>query len=167
MAENEILENQEQQTEDISAKYIDAINDLKRNSVSKDQYNKVLEENRNLLNSIVNGKEVATAEQPVEKKDINELRKELFYSKKNMSNLEYITKALELRDRVLEETGEDCFVGRGRDLVPTEEDYHTAQRVADIYRECIDYANGDSTVFTNELQRRTVDVGIPSIGRRK
>jgi hypothetical protein len=34
---------------------------LKANSVSKERYNKLMEENKNLLNSLVNGESVATA----------------------------------------------------------------------------------------------------------
>lgn len=41
--------------------YIDAIRDLKANTVSKDRYNKLMEENKNLLNSLVNGESVAAA----------------------------------------------------------------------------------------------------------
>ena len=40
-------------------------------------------------------------------------------------------------------------------------DYEAAERVATVVRECIEYAKGDSAVFTNELQRRTVDTAIP------
>ena len=41
--------------------YIDAIRDLKANTVSKDRYNKLMEENKNLLNSLVNGEQLAAA----------------------------------------------------------------------------------------------------------
>jgi hypothetical protein len=44
--------------------------------------------------------------------------------------------------------------------MPTDEDVRTAQKVADVLQECVDYAEGDSAVFTNELQRRLVDVKI-------
>ena len=54
MEQNETNINENQQ-------YIDAIRDLKANTVSKDRYNKLMEENKNLLNSLVNGESVATA----------------------------------------------------------------------------------------------------------
>lgn len=60
----EILTNQpNEQNENINEnqQYIDAIRDLKANSVSKDRYDKLMEENKNLLNSLVNGEVVATA----------------------------------------------------------------------------------------------------------
>ena len=42
-------------------------------------------------------------------------------------------------------------------ISPTEEDIKCAEKVADVFQQCIDYAKGDPTVFTNELQRRTLN----------
>lgn len=62
MNENEILTNQTEETNiNENQQYIDAIRDLKANTVSKDRYNKLMEENKNLLNSLVNGESVAAA----------------------------------------------------------------------------------------------------------
>ena len=72
MNENEQLTNQtNEQNENINEnqQYIDAIRDLKANSVSKDRYNKLMEENKNLLNSLVNGEVVATAA-PAQQNDV-------------------------------------------------------------------------------------------------
>lgn len=143
--------------ENNNQQYIDAIRELQSNTVSKDKYNKLVEENKNLLNSLVNGDIVAAAAPEQPKKSIEELRNELFRPKKELNNLQYIEKALELRERVLEETGEDCFVSQGHNITPTEDSYKAAQKIADIYQECIDYANGDSAIFTNELMRRVAD----------
>ena len=54
----------------------------------------------------------------------------------------------------------DPFLPYGKQISPTRQDEETAAKVAQIYQECIDYAEGDSEVFTNELQRRTRDVRI-------
>ena len=62
---------------DSTADYIDTINKLKANTVDKAQFMKLKEENRKLLDSIVNGQGL---EQPKkEKKDIDTLRKDLFF----------------------------------------------------------------------------------------
>lgn len=64
MNENEILTNQTEQIEtqqNENQQYIDAIRDLKANTVSKERYDKLMEENKNLLNSLVNGEPVAAA----------------------------------------------------------------------------------------------------------
>ena len=138
--------------------YIDAIRDLKANTVSKDRYDKLMEENKNLLNSLVNGESVAAATPAQQElRPIQDLVDEM--RGKHLSDIEFVEKALEFRDRVLEETGEDCFVSKGHNITPTQESYIAAQRTADIYRECLDYANGDNKVFINELMRRMPNDG--------
>ena len=54
-------------------------------------------------------------------------------------------------------------MSRGANINPTQESYISAQKTADIYRECLDYANGNSQVFINELQRRMVDNPIANM----
>lgn len=165
----EILTNQptEETTQQIeNQQYIDAIRDLKANTVSKERYDKLMEENKNLLNSLVNGESVATAtpaqqELPPIQDLVDEMRG------KHLSDIEFVEKALEFRDRVLEETGEDCFVSKGHNITPTQESYIAAQRTADIYRECLDYANGDNKVFMNELMRRMPNDGPVAQSRYK
>ena len=164
---DEILTNQTEETNiNENQQYIDAIRDLKANTVSKDRYNKLMEENKNLLNSLVNGESVAAAapaqsELPPIQNLVDEMRG------KHLSDIEFVEKALEFRERVLEETGEDCFVSKGHNITPTQESYIAAQRTADIYRECLDYANGDNKVFMNELMRRMPNDGPVAQSRYK
>ena len=54
----------------------------------------------------------------------------------------------------------DPFLPVGKQILPTDEDVAAANRVADVLKECVDYAEGDSAVFTNELQRRLVDIKV-------
>lgn len=161
MEEQELLQEEQESTNQV---YIDAINNLKSNSVSREQYDKIVEENRNLVNSLVNGNYASTDEVEVEKKDLMTLRKELFTPEHELTDLEYVTKALELRERVLEETGEDCFVAKAHGYQPGADAYASAQRCADVYKECIEAANGSNSRFIAELQERTKEVLIP---RRK
>jgi hypothetical protein len=137
--------------------YVAAIQELQNNTVSKDQYNKLRAENKKLLDALVSG---GSIENPVQKPevDIDALRKELFNKDAQLTNLEFIEKSLELRDALLDKGEPDPFLPIGSRISPTPEEARIAENVADIYRECIDYANGDSEVFTNELMRRTVDV---------
>ena len=136
--------------------YIEAIQTLKQNSVDRSKYDELKAENKKLLDSIVNGTEVA---QPVEeKKSVEELR--AAYLKEDQSNLEYITNTLKLREALMAEGKPDPFLPIGEQILPTDEDVATANKVAQVLQECVDYAEGDSNVFTNELQRRLVDVKI-------
>lgn len=136
--------------------YIAAIKELKENSVDRSKYDALKAENKKLLDSIVNGTPV---EVKVEnKKSLEELR--AAYLKEDQSNLEYITNTLKLREAIMAEGKPDPFLPIGEQIMPTDNDIATAQKVADVLQECVDYAEGDSAVFTNELQRRLVDVKI-------
>jgi hypothetical protein len=136
--------------------YIDTIKNLKENSVDRSKYEALRADNKRLLDSIVNGQSVES-QAPVNKPSIDELRKQVF--KEDQSNLDYVTHALELRDALIANGEPDPFLPYGKKIVPTDEDVAAAERVATVLKECVDYAEGDSQIFTNELQRRTVDTG--------
>ena len=142
---------------DANTDYLAAIQELKNNTVSKELYNKVKSANKKLIDTLVSG---GSIESPVQKPkvDIGELRKELFNKDAQLSNLEFVEKSLELRDALLDAGEPDPFLPVGSRISPTPEEERLAENVAEIYRECIEYADGDSEVFTNELMRRTIDV---------
>lgn len=148
------------QTTDTSADYIAAIQQLKATTVSKDDYDALVAERKQLLDSIVNGT-ASTQESESNTPDYETIKKEcrtkLFSEGSELSNLEYCKTALELRDAVLQTEGIDIFVGSGHQLTPSQDDYDKAQRVADIMQECIDEAGGNSAIFTAQLQTRTND----------
>lgn len=137
--------------------YIDAINNLKATTVNKDEYIKLQEENKNLLNSLVTGQELNKKEE-IKSVDVNELRKKLSNSD-NMSNLEYVQTALELRTALMENGSPDPFLPIGKDILVSDEDISEANKVANALQTCADYADGDSNIFTNELQRIMVNTG--------
>lgn len=144
-----------EQTEVDNNQYIDAIKSLKENTVERSKYEELKAENKRLLESIVNGEEIE-----VEAKDVNtvqSLRNDLFKENSGLSNLEYAEKALELREKLISEGKPDPFVPIGSQYTPTAEDEAAAQRVADVLKTCIEYAEGDNQIFTNELQRRMID----------
>lgn len=149
--------------EDNTQDYLAAIKELKQNSVDRSEYDKLRAENKKLIDAVVNGQSVQ--EEPAFKKhskeQIDDLRNELFNSPKELNNLEYITKAMELREALMENGEPDPFLPVGKQISPTRDDLEGAEKVAQVYKECIDYAEGDSEVFTNELMRRTRDVKLP------
>ena len=158
MPDEKILENSVTgEVEDMTPDYLAAIKELKQNSVDRAEYDKLRAENKKLLDSIVNGQSVEIEPQ-APKKSIEELREA--YLKEDQTNLEYITNTLNLRKALMEEGKPDPFLPIGNQILPTDEDVNAANKVAEILQECVDYAEGDSSVFTNELQRRLVDVKI-------
>lgn len=147
--------------------YIEALNTLKQNSVERSKYDQLRAENKKLLDSIVNGRDIEVPGKQVEKATAEELRTKLFDKNNHMNNLEYIETALALRNVLIENGEEDPFVPQGKKTICTQEDRDAAQRVADVFQQCVDYAEGDSEVFTMELMRRTKDVQItPRRNRR-
>lgn len=152
------------EVEDSTQDYLAAIKELKQNSVGREEYEKLKAENKKLIDAVVNGQPGQEGQQVVvhTEEDINRLRNELFNSDKELSNLDYVSKALELREALMENGKPDPFIPVGKQISPTREDIEIAEKVAQVYKECIEYAEGDSQMFTNELMRRTKDVKIPS-----
>ena len=135
--------------------YIETIKTLKQNSVDRKQYEALKAENKKLLDAVVNGQEI-NVQQESNMRDVNEIRDELFNHEHN--NLEYMKLALELRNTLIAKGEPDPFVPHSSTQAPTPADYEIAERAAQVYQECVDYADGDSSLFTQELQRRTRDV---------
>lgn len=154
---NEELNNSENGT---ASEYIQAINEMKKNTVSKEEFDKLKEENKMLLNSLVNDVHTEGEEEKKEDAvDISKLREELFNTdNQDMTNLDYITKVMALRKALMDKGERDPFLPSGQNILPTDEDIKTANRVAEVYQNCIDIADGNPDIFTQELQRVTVDV---------
>ena len=149
--------------EDNTQDYLAAIKELKENSVNRSEYEKLRAENKKLIDTVVNGLPGQEEQVVVKhsKEQIDDLRNDLFNSPRELNNLEFITKAMELREALMENGEPDPFLPVGKQISPTRDDIEGAEKVAQVYKECIEYAEGDSEVFTNELMRRTRDVKLP------
>ena len=142
---------------EMAGDYLEAIKNLKETTVDRSKYDALKAENKKLLDAVVNGQEI-NVPQESKTRDVQTIREELFNHEHN--NLEYVTLALELRNTLIAEGKPDPFLPVGRQISPTREDEEIAAKCAQVYQECIDYADGDSELFTNELMRRTKDVKI-------
>lgn len=152
--ENETL--QEDQEQD----YIEALTKMRENSVPKEQYAKLKEENAKLLKSLLDGETIENSDASAAP-DVATLRKELFNGEDSLSNLDYVTKALQLRQALIDEGKPDPFLPIGHQIAPTVSDIEAANRVAKVMQECVDEADGDSALFTSLLMRETVDSPSP------
>lgn len=163
------MENQDQKQNekpnvaDNTPDYLAEIERLKSNTVDKSQYEKLLKDNKKLIQTVARNDERAKAieaaknnEQPI---DIDKLREKMFNPNNNLNNLEYIKNALELRKGLMDRGEPDPFLPIGNKISPTAEDVETANRVAKAFQSCVDYAEGDPELFTQELQRITRDTG--------
>ena len=161
---NEELLNGETPQEKVEdgSNYIEAIKEMKKNSVSREDFEKLKKENKQLLDALVQGKEIEIKKE--EKADIGQLRKELYNSEKQLSNLEYVSKTLQLRDALIEQGERDPFLPYGKNVSITADQIEKAEAVANVLEECVEFADGDSGIFSAELQRRTKD--MPIYGKR-
>lgn len=163
---NENITNTNQETENTEIDYISAINELKANTVDREKYNKLKDENQRLLDTLVSGGQLEQ-EKIAPKETADDLRKALYGNGcDGLSNLDYWDKTLKLRDIIMESGKTDPFLPQGKNVVATDTDRAAAQKVAEVVKHCIDVADGDSLVFTNELQRMTADVNMLRRGRK-
>jgi hypothetical protein len=161
---DEILTNTSESQQEMSndgVDYISAINEIKQNSVDRKQYDKLKAENQKLLEALVDGKQIDVPKK--EEPNIPELRKKLFGE--DLNNLEYVNTALKLRDALIEKGETDPFLPVGDKVNLTQDAVDKAEHVANVLKECVEFADGDSGIFTAELQRRTIEA-MPMRGRR-
>lgn len=162
--ETEVIENE-------NINYIETIKQLKQTTVPKTELERLQVENKKLLDTLLEGGELEAAATAPQKRSSDEIRKELFSENaENMSNLTFVQKAIELREAILEEGGVDPFVPQGHKIMAEDSDFAAAEKVAEALKSCIEYADGNSEVFTNELMRITADISPVSTrakGNRK
>ena len=163
MSEEMRVEVKDNEQTDTSVDYISAINEMKQNSVSKAAYEKLKNENKQLLDALVNGKEISKEE--MKGPTIQELRNHLF-DDTNKTNLDFVETALKLRDALIEKGERDPFLPSGDKVALNDAIYDDVESVAAVLQECVDFAEGDSSVFTAKLQSKMVDSAIP-VKRRK
>lgn len=147
-----------------ASQYVDAIRKLKATTVSRDAYEKLMEENSKLVDGLLNNTSApseaeVTVDVEARQKRIDELREVLYAQKSSKNELDYMTKTLELRDLLIEAGEPDPFVPAGHRYTPTQEDIIAAERSAQCFKSCIDYANGDSRLFVQEVQRHIANDG--------
>lgn len=154
----------EENVVDSNTDYIDAIKELKQNSVDKAKYDALRLENKKLIQTLVNGEVIETPMKDMDKKldeKIDSLRNSLFSENtESMTNLEYWDKTLQLRKALIERGDTDPFVPQGNKVSATQADYDKAEKVATIMQEMVDNAEGDPNVFLNEYQRRVKDTAL-------
>ncbi len=151
---NQSVSQQEEVNTGAEVDPIEALREIKKNSVPRSEYDRVVAERNRIFAAYANGEreEKPTENTPV---DVDALRHDILSGE--LSNLEYAEKVLTLRNELIAQGQRDPFLPYGKDVYPTMEDESEAQAVADALEDCIEAANGDSAIFTNELQRIMVN----------
>lgn len=142
---------------------VEMIDDMKKNTVPVEKYNKLLNENRDLVNRIINGSDDEDDDEEEEETlDVKTCRDEFLKTFGDSSNLTIAKNVLKLRKAIIESGGNDPFLPFGRNVRVTDEDVRKAQNVANVFEHCIEYAGDDPAAFTTELMRLTKDTGVPT-----
>lgn len=134
--------------------YIEIIKRMRETMVSREEHDRVLADNRSLVEALVEGRQIDLGEDVSEPVDVSALRKDLFSEESDLSNLDYAERMLALRSALMENGEPDPFLPIGQVEI-TQHEIDTAQKVADALQSCVDYAQGDSSIFTSELMRIT------------
>lgn len=149
-----MVENENENIEFGANDYLANLQALKDNTVSKEDYAKLVADNKRLAQALANGDFGGSKQTNVRViPSVEEAKKKVFTGRKK-TDLQYFSEVLDLRDAVLASGGRDPFLHTDPDYVPTEQDKITAERVADNLREAIEYAEGDPALFRQEMQRR-------------
>ena len=146
--------NVEKEPTAVEKNYLEVIKKMKENMVLKSDYDAAIAENKKLAEQLITSPN--PQEQPKEKVDIKKLQDQ-FSASTQMTNLEFVSSALKLRNALIEDGKPDPFLPVGRRISPTEDDIKKANKVAEAFEYCVDAAQGDPAIFNMELMRITRD----------
>lgn len=105
------------------------------------QNNSLTEAKRKYYDAVLNGN--TPKEEEVVLRSAKEIRKDLFKEPENLSNREYARLVVELDDACIRETGESCFLPKGKNITPTVDERDVAKRMNAALRECVDNSKSD------------------------
>lgn len=123
--------------------------DLKANMVSKEEYDKALADRNKFQQALIKG--ISVPAETSAPKSSTELRDEYAdLIKKGVNNVQGFAKALELRNALVNETGNDPFMTEA--LTKIDPDF--GERVAETLNEILDKSEGDPNMFNALLSRQ-------------
>lgn len=155
MADEERTEETPKEETITAADYVAELEKIRSGMVSKQEYERILKENKTLADSLARGGGMKPEEKRISPDRIKELRNKLYGSDPHYrNNMDFFSDLLELRQGVIETEGIDPFLPHNKNYVPSEADEAKADYIAQQIGECLEYADGDPHVFNVEIQRR-------------
>ena len=133
--------------------YLAEIERLKDTTVSKEDYNKLVEENKKLIGTLARNEKRETEAAKPAGPTLKELNAALC-ADVELSNLDYVKLSLAQRNAAIAAGKNDPYLPYGHNIKPTHEDITMANLVAEELQKCVDEANGSSNAFTARLQDR-------------
>ena len=141
MEENKVLDVIEENNN--SSDLIDTIAQLKKNTVSRELYEKEKAEKRELLQKVLNNESIDVTNSTKEDRSTKQIAEEFF--DESLSNRDKAVLALEYRNKVIEEKGPsaDPFVNQSEFSKPTQADYLEAEHIAEGLQYLVDNSETD------------------------
>lgn len=165
MPEENLLNDQTQDTTngtnavESNEDYIKVIQDLKQNSVPKEEYDKLKLERKELINALVSGQSIDMPKE--EKIDQDALRKELYGDDVSLSNRDYWLKTMQLRKAIMDEGKPDPFLPNGINIQATQLDVDSANLLAQAVTESLEASEENPEAFTSIFLSKFRDVNLP------
>ena len=128
--------------------YLAQLDELKKNTVSRDKYEKAMSDNKKLANALANGEYQQAKAKEKEEVDIAELEKDLKHNRQK-NDLDLWKKILTLRDARLKLDASDDILVADRSRPGA---YAEAQEFAEAMQEAIEDSNGDPIVFSSRFR---------------
>lgn len=132
-------------TVDPNVNMVSTINELKNNRVAKEDYEKVLQYNKELNDIILNGQQHESENEVIEF-NLEEVKGQLFNEDVQLKNLDYWKNALALREYRLKTEGKDIFNASNA----TENEYQV-ERLVEGIQYCIDNCDDNPERFNGLL----------------
>ena len=154
MNENERITTEESLTEDQDFDLLNQVEEMKKNSVPKEEYEKLKEKNKMLMRRIVEGGgQQDKAEETV---DLGKIREEIFVKNaEGLSKRDFWEKVLTLRHERLKNEGVDIFLPRGSKTRYTRLDIESANKVDETISQMLEDTKDNpeyfDTLFNNAL----------------
>ena len=147
-------ENVEIETPEMN--YAEVIKNLKATTVSREEYDRVMNENKTLANALATSPAKSTDDAEVElptDEYIDGLRKKLFKINGGLSNREFIKTSLDLRDALMARGERDPFLPVNKEYIDNPSDMASVNNLANGLREIVEYSGSDDALFNSELKR--------------
>ena len=150
------MENENVEIETPEMNYAEVIKNLKETTVSREEYNRVMNENKTLANALATSPAKSTDDAEVElptDEYIDGLRKKLFKINGSLSNREFIKTSLDLRDALMARGERDPFLPVNKEYIDNPSDMAAVNNLANGLREIVEYSGNDDALFNSELKR--------------
>lgn len=146
--------------------YIDMVEELKNNSVPKEDYDRLEEKHKKLFEAYVNREKIDLPTQP--KESVQELRMKLFGKDSGkLSDIEYVQGLLNLRTQLLEAGERDPALPISNNITVSQELMDDNDMIQEGLQAMIDGSDGNNGVFIARYQAGTVDPVLPTGKKRK